>query len=96
MKNLRNKAIERGLLNAGEAPSYFVEGLLYNVPDNIFMTDLRSCFVELWNWVGNCKKEELLCANERFYLLNELSLVTWRRPLLDKLLAATSELWNNW
>jgi hypothetical protein len=35
-KNLRNKMIERGQIEEGWATSYYLEGLLYNVPPDRF------------------------------------------------------------
>jgi len=40
-KNIRSKLIERGLLLKGEAPSYYIEGLLYNVPNELFAGTLN-------------------------------------------------------
>ena len=35
-KNMRNRMLDNGLIAAGLAPSYFIEGLLYNVPIDRF------------------------------------------------------------
>jgi hypothetical protein len=35
-KNTRNAMIEKGLLAEGVAPSYFLDGMLYNVPNEKF------------------------------------------------------------
>src|SRR5580700_6556754 len=45
MKNMRNNMISKGLLQDGVAPSYFIEGLFYNVPDDKFGTDYGNTFV---------------------------------------------------
>lgn len=34
-KNIRNRMIENGYLQEGIAPSYFLEGMLWNVPNNL-------------------------------------------------------------
>lgn len=96
MKNLRGALIERGMLADGDAPSYFIEGLLYNVPDAHFSGSRSASFTACMSWLGNADKDALLCANERFYLLNEFSPVTWRREKCDKFLGACSRLWNSW
>jgi hypothetical protein len=36
LKNLRGRLVEDGLLRAGKAPAYYLEGLLYNVPPGKF------------------------------------------------------------
>jgi hypothetical protein len=35
-KNMRNSMIEKGFLAEGVAPSYFIEGMLWNVPNDRF------------------------------------------------------------
>lgn len=34
-KNMRNRMIQEGLVKEGTAPSYFIEGLLHNVPTDL-------------------------------------------------------------
>jgi hypothetical protein len=51
LKNMRTKLAEDGVLEAKTAPSYYLEGLLYNVPDDQFTTDYEDCFVNAINWI---------------------------------------------
>src|SRR3546814_16443415 len=44
-KNLRTKLVEDGKIEAGAAPSYYIEGLLYNVPDEKFGSRSDASFV---------------------------------------------------
>lgn len=37
-KNMRNKLVAANALSAGVAPSYYIEGLLYNAPNELFGT----------------------------------------------------------
>lgn len=41
-KNMRSRLVESGLIEAGTAPSYFIEGLLYNVPNEKFTTSYQD------------------------------------------------------
>jgi hypothetical protein len=53
-KNARSYMAERDLLAAGRAPSYFLQGLLYNVPNAIFGGSTRQNFDEVLSWLlGN-------------------------------------------
>ena len=95
-KNMRTRAVEKGLLADGAAPSYYVEGLLYNVPDSVFGSSYaHSCF-EAVKWLQATDRAKLLCANEQYYLLWEGSPVTWRSAKCDAYLAAVVRLWNEW
>jgi hypothetical protein len=96
LKNLRNKLIERDMIAGGLAPSYYLEGLLYNVPDKHFCTSYGDCFVQAINWLRAADKDELVCANYQYYLLRGDPLVTWRREHCDAFLGAAVKLWNEW
>jgi hypothetical protein len=97
MKNLRSKLVNDGLIKAGLAPSYFIEGLLYNVPSEKFHTDYETCFVNSINWLRqNSEKSKLVCANEQYYLLWDDTPTSWPPANCDAFLDAAVELWNNW
>ena len=95
-KNVRNKMIERGLLQEGVAPSYYLEGLLYNVPANRFGGSQVANFTDTLNWIIQADRSKFVCANEQFYLLNDYSPMTWRAANCDKFLNAAVDLWNQW
>jgi hypothetical protein len=57
LKNMRNSMIEKKLLVDGVAPSYFIEGMLWNVPDDKFTGDYQDIFVAP-DATGNCGAEE--------------------------------------
>ncbi|MFY9570824.1 MAG: nucleotidyltransferase [Blastocatellia bacterium] len=95
-KNLRGKLIAKGMIASGVAPSYYLEGLLYNVPDDLFTTSYADCFANCINWIRKADKTKFVCANEQYYLLWEDSPVTWRASKCDEFLTAAIELWNHW
>jgi hypothetical protein len=46
-KNARNEMDERGIFDKGDAPSYFIECLLWNVPNSVIDTNnLRTRYRE--------------------------------------------------
>lgn len=99
LKNLRNKLIDEKMLTEGTAPSYFLEGLLYNVPSKLFETSYGNCLFNAINWIeqaDKATKDKLVCANEQYYLLREDSLVTWREAECEEFLRAAIQLWNDW
>ena len=93
-KNLRNKMIEDGSLAEGVAPSYFIEGLIYNVPADRFGGTHVANFVDTLNWLITAERSKFVCANELFYLLNDHSLVTWTAAKCNTFLNAVAAYWN--
>ena len=97
MKNLRSKLVSDGLIEAGLAPSYFIEGLLYNVPSEEFHTDYETCFVNSMNWLRqSADKSKLVCANQQYYLLRDNTSICWSPADCDAFLEAAAKLWKNW
>jgi hypothetical protein len=97
LKNLRSKLVDDGLLKAGIAPSYYLEGLLYNVPGDKFTTSYEDSFVNAINWIQkDADKAKLVCANEQYYLLRDDALTCWPRSDGEAFLNAAIKLWNEW
>lgn len=97
LKNLRSKLVTDGSLKAGVAPSYYVEGLLYNVPSEKFANTYGDSFVNAINWVQNeAVKDKLVCANEQYYLLRDNSHTCWNKGNAETFLSAAVKCWNKW
>lgn len=96
LKNLRSRLVLEGLLQNGDAPSYYLEGLLYNVPLDKFSTNYADTFTNSVNWILEADRSKFLCANEQYYLLRPDSPVTWRTEKCDAFLNAAVDLWNQW
>ena len=96
LKNMRSRLIADGMLENGVSPSYFLEGLLYNVPNDKFGKSYDDTFVNAINWILEADRTKFLCANEQYYLLFEDSPVTWRAEKCDKFLEAAVDLWKQW
>jgi hypothetical protein len=67
-KNLRNSLIE---LPEGVAPSYFIEGLLYNVPNGRFVGSRQDQCAQIIDWSLHADTSKLLCANEAYFLIRD-------------------------
>jgi hypothetical protein len=97
LKNMRTKLANDGIIEGKIAPSYYLEGLLYNVPDDKFKTDYEECFANAINWIQkDADKSKLLCANEQYYLLWENAPTSWPKANCEKLLTEVIKLWNEW
>jgi hypothetical protein len=93
-KNMRNRMIDTGAITADLAPSYFIEGLLYNVPNDRFGGGQVANFTDVFNWLYQADRSDFVCANERFYLLRESSRVTWRAANCIAFLEKLAAFWN--
>ena len=88
--------IDNGYLAEGVAPSYFLEGMLYNVPNNLFGGTYHQTIADALNWIKDTDRSKLVCANERYMLLHPTSPVTWRAEQLQTYLNAVIKFWNDW
>lgn len=95
-KNMRNSMIEKNYIADGVAPSYFIEGMLWNVPADKFVQSYKDSFVNTFNWVLNADKTKLACANDLHWLVHDNSVVCWSAANFDAYLAATKKYWNEW
>ncbi|MCU4180173.1 nucleotidyltransferase [Bosea sp. BH3] len=86
-KNLRNTMIERRIIADGLAPSYFIEGLLYNVPADKFGGSEQLNFRDVLNWLMAADRSSFVCANEQFKLLGNGN-VTWPAANCSEFLGA--------
>lgn len=96
LKNMRSKLVDDGSIRDGLAPSYFLEGLLYNVPPEKFGDTFDGTFCNCVNWLLTADRSKFVCANEQYYLLHEDSLVTWRAADCTAFLDALCQMWRNW
>jgi len=96
LKNLRGKLVEDKMIEVGVAPSYYIEGLLYNVPNEKFGKSYDDSFVNCMNWILEADRSKFVCANEQYLLLHENSPVTWRDSKCTQFLTAACDLWKQW
>ena len=96
-KNARSKMIENGLIADGSAPSYYIEGLLYNVPNDQFVGDYQDIFLNILKWLYETKdRTKFVTANEQYYLLRDNSHTCWRIADGNNFINAAVKLWNDW
>ncbi len=56
-KHARRAAVTGKVLDAGAAPSYFVECLFFNVPDDDYRTALPKAYDNAVSWLDACRRE---------------------------------------
>ncbi len=95
-KNIRTSLVQQGMIVASDAPSYFLEGMLYNVPDMSFGGSYTNTAINSINWLCQTDRSRLVCANEQYFLLNDFLPVTWRAAKFTAFLGAACDLWQRW
>jgi len=96
-KNARSKMIEDGLIADGSAPSYYIEGLLYNVPNPQFVGDYQDIFLNILKWLYETKdKTKFVTANRQYYLLRDNSETCWAIADGNNFIDTSIKLWNEW
>jgi hypothetical protein len=98
-KNARDRIYANKPHLADQFPSYFIECLLYNVPDREFGGSFESNFVDTLNWLAaelyKDTANEMVCQNEMYYLLRP-SLVTWNITDARSFVSELVDLWDDW
>lgn len=98
-KNARDKIIENDHSLKDKYPSYYIECLLYNVPDRCFGYSFGSTYTETVNWLNDKFNSNpvdgFVCQNEVYYLFGPGN-VQWNKVDAGDLVKRLISLWNNW
>jgi hypothetical protein len=95
-KNARQKLITDGAIGPGVAPSYYIEGLLYNVPANAFGTSYAASMLQCLTFLTQNDRAGFVCANEQYRLLDGGAEVTWNAADCNAYINSLVNLWNQW
>ncbi|GFE48296.1 nucleotidyltransferase [Roseobacter cerasinus] len=95
LKNMRRSMVSDGYIDDGVAPSYFLEGMLYNVPNEHFVATHQQTIENALYWLERCNVPDLLCANERYYLVRDGSDVCWNGSDFRNTLTSMRRYWNS-
>ena len=77
------------------APSYFLEGLLYNVPNEHFGTSYEDTIINSVNWIRGTDRSKFVCSNEQYYLFGNWA-ETWPVGNYDQFMNAFVKYWQDW
>jgi hypothetical protein len=95
LKNARGKLETDKVIEKGTAPSYYLEGLLYNAPKEKFVGNYGEAFVATMNWILEADRSTFKCAHEQTKLLGNSS-TSWKPENCNLFLEAFKKLWNEW
>jgi len=94
-KNMRSRLVNAGTIADGIAPSYYIEGLLYNVPNEKFQNSPVDTFVDTVNWILQANRAAFWCPNNQYPLFGDTA-VQWPAANYDVFMKALITLWNDW
>lgn len=92
IKNMRSKLVDDGKISKDTAPSYCLEGMLWNVPKDMFGGSYGDTFCNGINWLVQTDRSQLKCAHEQHALLGTTN-VQWSSAKCDIFLNAVIKLW---
>jgi hypothetical protein len=94
-KNVRTRLVEQGYINKGVAPSYYLEGLLYNVPVERFAGSYQDRVGSALDWIQTqASVLDLVCANGWQYLVRDQALTSWPNADFRAFVEGAVRLWN--
>ena len=94
IKNMRNRLVANGAFTKKKAPSYFIECLLYNVPNVNFVSDNSTTIYNVLLYLNNSNWDSFICTNGITPLWGS-STETWDQTSAREFLAALIKLWND-
>ena len=98
-KNARSYLVDSSVIDKSVAPSYFLECLLYNSPNNNYGNSYQNSFVSNLTWIQNILQDNsytyLKCQNEQQMLFGNTP-EQWSLSKLLETWRALMQLWRNW
>ncbi len=94
-KAARNLLVDKKALKNGTAPSYFIECLLYNVPDGLFHKKLSASYSSIVEYLSTAGLEQFVCQNGVRELFGE-SKDLWDINRAQQFIQALRRLWEKW
>ena len=94
-KAARNQLVATKALTKDDAPSYFIECLLYNVPDQLFKRKLAPTFVGILDWLETAKLKGFKCQNGRVSLFGS-GREQWTADKARAFGKALQDMWDTW
>ena len=95
VKNMRSRLVNNNVISKSLAPSYYIEGMLYNVPNSVFGTSYGNTLYNCLNWLLQADRSQLNCAHGQHRLLGSGN-TQWPSGNCTQFLDALVKLWNDW
>ena len=91
-KAARTRLVDTKRLTKSDASSYFIECLLYNVPDDLFKPKLAPTYTGIVEWLKTAKLDDFQCQNGRVDLFGP-GKEQWFVKKARKFVSALQGLW---
>lgn len=95
IKNARRQLYEQGVIRQGSAPSYFVQCLLYNVPDGCFGNTNQESYRDVLEYLESADLSGFVCQNGIQQLFGP-SPDQWDELEARQLIRGLRKLWDEW
>jgi hypothetical protein len=95
-KNIRSRLIDDGKLQNGVAPSYYLEGLLWNAPPDNFGKNYNSTVYSCLKWMNEVDESTLSCPNGMSGLFGDSTPIKWSPAKYRTFKSQAINLWNDW
>ncbi|MBI2100125.1 MAG: nucleotidyltransferase [Candidatus Vogelbacteria bacterium] len=94
-KNARSFLVDNNSLPKETAPSYFLQSLIYNAPDNLFGSNYQTTVFNVLKYLYETPVSGFLCQNERHLLFGNTP-EQWNESDAALTIQKLVELWDNW
>lgn len=94
-KVARNHPVKNHTIGSRTAPSYFIECLLYNVPNDLFRRDLGESYCGIVEYLASANLPQFKCQNEVLALFGQ-SRDLWSVDEARTFVRALRRLWEKW
>ncbi|MBP9836813.1 MAG: nucleotidyltransferase [Candidatus Pacebacteria bacterium] len=94
-KNMRSYLVDKKRLTKDDAPSYFLQGMIYNVPKELFVADKATATLTILRWLNRANPDLFMSQNGQHLLLGT-SGEYWNPVAARKTITELCYLWDNW
>lgn len=94
-KRARNYLVDHNDLNKETVPSYFIENLLYNVPDGRYTYDKQDRVAKILRYLNTTDYSDWTCQNGITDMFGS-GPSEWNKRYADRYVDAMINLWDNW
>ena len=83
------------MLTKDDAPSYFIECLIFNVPDSLFAPRLAPTYTGIVDWLRTAKLQGFKCQNGQVDLFGP-GREQWSQKRARVFVKALQGMWDTW
>lgn len=94
-KRARNYLIDNNALTKENVPSYFIENLLYNVPDTQYVHNKQDRVAKILRYLNTTDYSDWICQNGITAMFGS-GPAEWNTRYADQYVDAMVTLWDNW